>query len=240
MAHPGGPALPKRAVVLLSGGLDSATVLAIARDEGFECHALSFRYGQRHAAELKAAARVAAALGAASHQVLAIDLGRLGGSALTGPEPVPKNRSDAEMGDGIPATYVPARNTIFLSYALASCEVLGASDIFLGVNAIDYSGYPDCRPDYLTAFEAVARLGTRAGVEGKPIRIHAPLLTLGKGDIVRRGLALGVDFSLTHSCYDPDPDGAACGACDACRLRLRGFAAAGASDPIRYRAAEDS
>lgn len=230
---PGGEA----AVVLLSGGLDSATTLAIARAEGYVCHALSFRYGQRHDREIRAAAEVATALGAASHRVLRVDLGRIGGSALTGDLAVPKGRRHPEIGEGIPATYVPARNTIFLSHALALAEVLGAQDLYLGVNAIDYSGYPDCRPEYLAAFEAMARLGTRAGIEGAAIRIHAPLIELGKGEIVRRGLALGVDYSLTHSCYDPDPDGAACGACDACQLRLRGFAEAGASDPIRYRAA---
>ena len=227
------------AVVLLSGGLDSATTLAIARAEGYVCHALSFRYGQRHDREIRAAAEVATALGAVSHRVLRVDLGRIGGSALTGDLAVPKGRGHPEIGEGIPATYVPARNTIFLSHALALAEVLGAQDVYLGVNAIDYSGYPDCRPEYLAAFEAMARLGTRAGVEGAAIRIHAPLIELGKGEIVRRGLALGVDYSLTHSCYDPDPDGAACGACDACQLRLRGFAEAGANDPIRYRAAAE-
>ncbi|HKP29788.1 MAG TPA: 7-cyano-7-deazaguanine synthase QueC, partial [Gemmatimonadales bacterium] len=225
-----------RAVVLLSGGLDSATVLAIANAEGYETHALSFRYGQRHEVEIEAARRVARALGAAEHREVTIDLAQFGGSALTADGiPVPTHRSPDDMAGEIPATYVPARNTVFLSLALAWAEVLGASDIFIGVNAIDYSGYPDCRPEYIAAFERMGRLATRAGVEGAPLSIHAPLIALGKAEIIRRGLGLGVDYGLTISCYQPDRDGAACGACDACVLRLNGFAAAGASDPARYR-----
>jgi len=225
---------PRRAVVLLSGGLDSATTLAIARAEGFECLALSFRYGQRHASELEHAARVARALGAVRHETVTIDLRAVGGSALTADIVVPKHERAEEIGGGIPVTYVPARNTIFLSVALAFAEAAGANDIFIGVNALDYSGYPDCRPEYLEAFERMANLATRAGVEGAPIRIHAPLLELSKADIIRRGLALGVDYALTRSCYDPRPDGASCGKCDACLLRRRGFAQAGAKDPIPY------
>ena len=223
-----------RAVVLLSGGLDSATTLAIARAEGFEAHALSFRYGQRHASELEFAARVARAMRAARHVTVEIDLRPFGGSALTGDIPVPKHDRVEEIGGGIPVTYVPARNTIFLSFALAFAESTGANDIFIGVNALDYSGYPDCRPEYLAAFERMAALATRAGVEGAPVRIHAPLLELSKADIIRRGLALGVDYSLTRSCYDPRADGTSCGRCDACLLRRRGFAQAGAHDPIPY------
>ena len=226
----------KPAVVLLSGGLDSATVLAIAKSQGYAGHALSFRYGQRHALELESARRVARALGAVAHREVTIDLAQFGGSALTADIPVPTHRSAAEMRGGIPVTYVPARNTVFLSFALAWAEVLGASDIFIGVNAIDYSGYPDCRPEYIAAFERMARLATRAGVDGAALTIHAPLMTLGKADIVRRGLALGVDYGLTTSCYQPDADGAACGGCDACTLRLQGFADAGSADPARYRA----
>lgn len=222
-------------VVLLSGGLDSATTLAIARADGFDPYALSFRYGQRHAAELAAARRVAAQLGAASHVVLDIDLRVFGGSALTGDLAVPKNRAPDAIGEGIPPTYVPARNTIFLSFALAWAEVLGARHIHIGVNALDYSGYPDCRPEYIAAFERTANLGTRAGVEGRRLTIHAPLIRLTKGAIVRRALALGVDVSLTSSCYDPSDQGVACGRCDACLLRLKGFAEAGVSDPIAYR-----
>ena len=225
-----------KAVVLLSGGLDSATTLAIARAEGYSAYALSFRYGQRHEAELSAAERVASALGADQHRVISIDLGQLGGSSLTTDLPVPKHRSSAEMATGtIPSTYVPARNTVFLSLALAWCEVLPAYHIFLGVNALDYSGYPDCRPEYITAFEDMARLATRSGVEGRPITIHTPLIHLTKSQIIRRGMALKVDYGLTHSCYDPDPDGTACGACDACLLRLKGFAEAGLTDPVKYR-----
>jgi 7-cyano-7-deazaguanine synthase len=224
----------KRAVVLLSGGLDSATTLAICREEGFETYALSFRYGQRHAQELAAAERVARSLGAAELRVAEIDLRLFGHSALTEEIDVPKNRSEAEMSAGIPTTYVPARNTIFLSYGLAYAETIGASDIFLGVNAVDYSGYPDCRPEFIQAFEQLANLATRAGVEGVQFRIHAPLLSLSKAEIIRRGMSLGVDYSLTHSCYDPTQDGLACGECDSCQLRLRGFQEAGLEDPIAY------
>ena len=220
------------AVVLVSGGLDSATCLAIARAEGCECHALSFAYGQRHAAELVAAARVAASLGAVEHRVMHIDLALFGGSALTDPGiAVPE-----APGPGIPVTYVPARNTVFLSLALAWSEVLGAHDIFIGVNAVDYSGYPDCRPAFVEAFERMANLATRAGVEDAvPLRIRTPLIDLSKAEIIRRGQALGVDFALTVSCYQADPDGRACGRCDSCRLRRDGFAAAGVADPTRYR-----
>jgi 7-cyano-7-deazaguanine synthase len=226
------PASRRPAVVLLSGGLDSATTLAIARAEGYECHALSFRYGQRHDAELRAARAVATALGAASQREVTIDLAAFGGSALTGEGKVPKHRAAAEMGEGIPSTYVPARNTIFLAFALAWAEVLGARDIFIGVNALDYSGYPDCRPEYITAFERMARLATRAGVEGAELVVHAPLIRLTKAQIIQRGMALGVDYGLTHSCYDPSPDGTACGACDACLLRRKGFREAGVEDPV--------
>jgi 7-cyano-7-deazaguanine synthase len=225
----------KRAVVLLSGGLDSATTLAICRRDGFEPCALSFDYGQRHKMELEAAKRVAASLGAQEHRVATIDLRAFGGSALTSDTDVPKNR-DLDGGSEIPITYVPARNTIFLSYALAWCEVLPAADIFIGANAIDYSGYPDCRPEFIKAFEKLANLATRAGVEGTRFHVHAPLLSMSKGEIIRKGTELGVDFSLTHSCYDPSSDGAACGECDSCRLRLEGFRAAGLQDPIRYAA----
>lgn len=228
--------IDRACVVLLSGGLDSATTLAIAKAEGFRPHALSVRYGQRHQAELAAARRVAAALGAVEHREVALDLAQFGGSALTADIPVPTGRTPGEMGRGeIPVTYVPARNTIFLSLALAWAEVLGARDIFIGVNALDYSGYPDCRPEFIAAFERMARLATRAGVEGAPLAVHAPLIALTKAAIIRRGLALGVDYALTVSCYQPDAIGAACGACDACVLRLRGFAEAGAADPARYR-----
>lgn len=223
------------AVVLLSGGMDSAVTLAIARAEGFAPHALSFRYGQRHAVELAAAARVAAALGAVDHVVVDVDLRRFGGSALTTDAAVPKDRPVAAMGEGIPVTYVPARNTIFLSFALAWAETLGAGDIFIGVNALDYSGYPDCRPAYIAAFEAMANLATRAGVEGATrVRIHAPLIHLTKAGIVARGLDLGVDFGLTRTCYDPTADGLACGRCDACALRRKGFAELGLTDPAPY------
>lgn len=223
------------AVVLLSGGLDSATTLAVAREEGFAAHALSFRYGQRHALEIEAARQVAAQLGAVAHRIIDIDLRAFGGSALTADVPVPTDRDAEEMARGIPVTYVPARNTIFLSYALAWSEVLGAADIFIGVNAVDYSGYPDCRPEFIAAFERLANLATRAGVEGtRRFRIRAPLLALTKGEIIRRGGALGVDFSLTRSCYAPDDAGRACGRCDSCRLRRRGFAEAGLADPAPY------
>ncbi|RPI46157.1 MAG: 7-cyano-7-deazaguanine synthase QueC [Betaproteobacteria bacterium] len=221
------------AVVLLSGGLDSATVLAIAIREGYACHAISFRYGQRHAIELDRARVIARRLGAAEHIVVDIDLRQFGGSALTADIAVPKLRSAEEMSHGIPPTYVPARNTIFLSFALAWSETLGAADIFIGVNALDYSGYPDCRPEYIAAFERMANLGTKAGVEGRQrLRIHAPLIAMSKADIIRRGLALGVDYALTTSCYDPDASGAPCGACDSCLLRARGFAEAGVPDPL--------
>lgn len=222
------------AVVLLSGGLDSATVLAIARAEGFEPVALSFRYGQRHAVELEAARRLAERAAVARHLVIDIDLRPIGGSALTGDIPVPKDRILDGAEREIPVTYVPARNTIFLSYALAWAEVLDATDIFLGVNALDYSGYPDCRPEYIAAFEAMARLATRAGVEGKALRIHTPLIALTKREIIARGMALGVDYSLTRSCYDPGPQGEGCGRCDSCQLRLKGFAENGIADPAPY------
>jgi 7-cyano-7-deazaguanine synthase len=225
------------AVVLLSGGLDSATCLAIALEAGHRCVALSFRYGQRHAIELDAAAAIAARH-AVEHVVVPIDLRTFGGSALTADIDVPVHDSADEIGDGIPVTYVPARNTIFLSFALALAEVRGARDIFIGVNALDYSGYPDCRPEFVQAFETLANLATRAGVEAAdadpPIRIRAPLIDLTKAEIIERGTALGVDYSLTTSCYDPAPDGAACGRCDSCLLRQRGFADAGLVDPIRY------
>jgi len=222
---------PKRAVVLLSGGLDSATTLAIARGDGYACHALSIDYGQRHAAELEAASRIAMALGAAEHRVADVDLGQFGGSALTDRRIAVPMRG---VQPGIPATYVPARNTVMLSLALAWAEVLRANDIFVGVNAVDYSGYPDCRPEYIAAFEAMANLATKTAVEGTPLRIHAPLIALSKADIIRRGTALGVDYGLTVSCYQADESGAACGLCDACRLRQAGFTAAGLADPTRY------
>ncbi len=224
----------KRVVVLLSGGLDSATTLALARAEGFATYALSFRYGQRHAQELAAAELVAKSLGATEHRIAEIDLRFFGGSALTAKIDVPKNRKANDMTTGIPITYVPARNTIFLSYALAWAEVLAATDIFIGVNAVDYSGYPDCRPEFIRAFEQLANLATRAGVEGSQFRIHTPLISLTKAEIIRRGNSLGVDYSLTHSCYDPTPDGRACGECDSCQLRLKGFREASLTDPIAY------
>jgi len=229
--------LPK-AVVLLSGGMDSATIAAIALREGFDVHALSVRYGQRHAVELEAARRVATQLGIRRHVVLDLDLRAFGGSALTTDVPVPKDTPMADIGARIPATYVPARNTIFLSLALAWAETLRARDIFLGANAVDYSGYPDCRPEYLEAFARMAELATRAGVEeGARLTIHAPLLALTKAEIVACGLALGVDYANTSTCYDPAPDGAACGRCEACLLRLKGFEKAGVPDPARYQAA---
>lgn len=220
-------------VLLLSGGLDSATVLAIAAAYSFDVHALSFRYGQRHDVEIAAASVIAAKAGVAAHKIIDIDLRQFGGSALTSDIAVPKDRSVEEMGSGIPLTYVPARNTIFLSYAIAWAEVLGARDVFVGVNALDYSGYPDCRPAYIAAFEAMANLATREGVEGRGLRIHAPLIDLTKAEIIRRGLELGVDYSLTVTCYDPTFDGA-CGSCDACLLRLRAFSTNGMCDPARY------
>jgi 7-cyano-7-deazaguanine synthase len=230
----------KKAVILLSGGLDSTTVLAIARDEGFACYCLSFKYGQRQAVELERAKENSARWGAVAHLVLDIDLDRIGGSALTGAIEVPKGRSLETMEQGIPQTYVPGRNTIFLAYAMAWAEVLGADDIFIGVNALDYSGYPDCRPEYIEAFEKMARLATRAGTEGeRQLRIHAPLMYSSKQEIIKRGLALGVDYGSTHSCYDPGPDGRACGLCDACLLRRKGFAEAGVKDPLHYRSEEE-
>jgi len=234
------PVSAPAAVVLLSGGLDSTTCLALATRDGYAVHALSFRYGQRHAHEVEAARRVAARWGVARHVVIDIDLAVFGGSALTADLAVPKDRpADAMAHDGVPITYVPARNTIFLSYALALAEVTGAGDVFIGVNALDYSGYPDCRPDYVAAFERMANLATRAGVEAAErgetaLRLRTPLLHLTKAEIVRLGLSLGVDYGDTTSCYDPAPDGTACGHCDACQLRLRGFAEAGARDPIAY------
>jgi 7-cyano-7-deazaguanine synthase len=222
-----------RAVVLLSGGLDSATTLAIARAEGYECHALSFDYGQRHVCELQSAKKVAAALGAAQHLTLRLDLRAIGGSALTADIDVPKGRSDEAMGTGIPVTYVPARNTIFLSHALAWAEVLGAEDVFIGVNALDNSGYPDCRPEFTEAFEKLANLATHAGVEGRSrFRVHTPLMELSKAQIVARAYELNVDLSLTWSCYAPEPDGRACGLCDSCLLRKKGFAEARLPDPV--------
>lgn len=223
------------AVVLLSGGLDSTTLLAYAISEGLAAHAMTFRYGQRHAIEIDAARRVARALGVRDHIVVDIDLRTFGGSALTSDMAVPKDRSLEEMNRGIPITYVPARNSIFLAYALAWSEVLGASDIFIGVNAIDYSGYPDCRPEYVAAYERMANLATRGAVEGTtPVRIRAPLIDLSKREIIELGMRLGVDYGMTTSCYDPASNGAACGRCDACQLRLAAFAAAGAQDPARY------
>ena len=219
-----------RAVVLLSGGLDSYTAAAIAKGQGFTLHALTVRYGQRHAREVDAARRVAAALGVAAHLDLDLDLRGIGGSALTSGLPVPLDRDLS--APGIPSTYVPARNTIFLSLALGWAEVLDARDLVIGVNALDYSGYPDCRPEFIRAFESLAALATRAGVEGARFRVHTPLIALSKADIIRRGLELGLDYRLTHSCYDPAPDGAPCGRCDSCRIRARGFAEAGAPDPL--------
>ena len=227
--------MTRTAVVLLSGGLDSATVLAIARSEGYAIVALSFRYGQRHDAEIVAAQSIAKRAGVLRHVIMDIDLRVFGGSALTSDIPVPRGRSASEISNGIPITYVPARNTIFLSYALALAEVSNASDIFLGVNALDYSGYPDCRPAYIQAFEQMANLATKAGVEGSRLAIHAPLMQQTKGEIIARGMKLGVDYARTLSCYDPDASGAACGECDACQLRLKGFAEAGVPDPVRYR-----
>ncbi len=226
----------KKAVVLLSGGVDSATTMAIARSMGFNVYALSFRYGQRHMVELEAAARVARGSRVVEHLTVDIDLRRIGGSALTADIAVPKHGSVEELGKNIPMTYVPARNTIFLSYALAWAEVIGSSDIFIGVNALDYSGYPDCRPEYIEAYEHMANLATRAGVEGgQKLRIHAPLIHWSKAQIIKRGMELGVDYSLTHSCYDPDAEGKSCGRCDSCLLRLKGFREAGLADPVVYR-----
>ena len=224
----------KRAVVLLSGGLDSAATLAIAIAEGYEAYALSFDYGQRHQIEIDAARRIAGSLGAKEHRVAKIDMRMFGGSALTDDVDVPKNRSETEVAHGIPVTYVPARNTIFLAYALAWAEVIPAGHIFLGVNAIDYSGYPDCRPEFIEAFETLANLGTKAGVEGRRFHIHTPLIRFSKAEIIRKATELRVDLSITHSCYDPSPEGLACGECDSCLLRLKGFREAGIADPIRY------
>ncbi len=225
-----------KAVVLLSGGLDSTTTLAIAKAEGFTPYALSFRYGQRHAVELEAAQRVALALGVAEHVIVDIDLRRFGGSALTADIPVPKGRPPEHLAEEIPITYVPARNTVFLSFGLAWTEVLGSSDIFIGVNALDYSGYPDCRPEYIAAFEGLANLATVAGVEGRQrLKIHAPLIELTKAQIIQRGIAMGVDYGLTSSCYDPGPEGRPCGQCDSCQLRARGFSEAGMVDPLLMR-----
>jgi 7-cyano-7-deazaguanine synthase len=226
---------PKKAVVLLSGGLDSATVLAIARSEGYEPYALSFSYGQRHVRELEAAKQVAASIGVAQHRVAQIDLRVFGGSALTDDIAVPKGRDANDMSHGIPVTYVPARNTIFLSFALAWAEVLGSSDVFIGVNALDYSGYPDCRPEFIEAFERMANLATKAGVEGRQsLTIHTPLIALTKAQIIARGLELGVDYGLTSSCYDPSESGDPCGQCDSCLLRQKGFGENGIKDPLKY------
>ena len=225
----------RAAVLLLSGGLDSATTMAVARADGFAVHALTVDYGQRHRFELAAARQVAAALGAASHLTVTVDMGRLGGSALISAIDVPKNRSPAEMEQGIPVTYVPARNTVLLSLALAHAEVLGAADLYLGVNAVDYSGYPDCRPEYIAAFQRLAQLATKAGVEGaQQFRVRTPLIDLSKAEIIQLGNSLGVDFGLTHTCYSPNAEGTACGVCDACQLRRRGFEEAGCQDPIAY------
>jgi 7-cyano-7-deazaguanine synthase len=224
----------KHCVVLVSGGIDSATTLAIAKSQGYETYALSFDYGQRHRQELEAARRVARSLGAKEHRVLKIDNQIFGGSALTDDVEVPKTRSPEEIGATIPSTYVPARNTIFLAHGLAWAEMIGASHIFIGANAVDYSGYPDCRPEFLALFEMLANIGTKAGIEGGRFQIHAPLVKLSKAAIVRKAIELKVDVSLTHSCYDPAPDGAACGKCDSCLLRLKGFEEAGVADPIRY------
>jgi 7-cyano-7-deazaguanine synthase len=226
----------QKAVVLLSGGIDSTTTLAIAQKMGFTTYALSFRYGQRHEIELKSAANIASKFHVVKHLIVDIDLRLIGGSALTGNIDVPKSRNFGKMGQDIPVTYVPARNTIFLSYALAWAEVIGSSDIFIGVNALDYSGYPDCRPEYIAAYEKMANLATKAGVEGnQKLKIHTPLIEMSKADIIRQGKELGVDCSLTHSCYDPSSEGFACGTCDSCLLRLKGFKEAGMSDSIKYK-----
>ena len=224
----------KKAVVLVSGGLDSATTLAIAKHEGFDIYAISFDYGQRHHFELEAARRVCESQGVAELVVFKVDTSIFRGSALTNDIPVPHNRDDSQMADGIPVTYVPARNTIFLSVGLGLAESVGANDLFIGVNAVDYSGYPDCRPEFIKAFETMANLATKAGVEGQRLNVHTPLIRLTKAEIIQRGVALGVDYGLTHSCYDPLADGTSCGECDSCQLRLRGFREAGFADPIRY------
>jgi 7-cyano-7-deazaguanine synthase len=223
------------AVVLVSGGLDSATTLAIAAAQGRQIHAISFDYGQRHYLEIDAAKRICQAAKVVEHVVFSVNTAIFRGSALTNDIPVPHNRSEAQLSHGIPVTYVPARNTIFLAIALGLAESVGARDLFVGVNAVDYSGYPDCRPEYIAAFQQMANLATKAGVEGDQFRIHAPLINMTKADIIREGLKLGVDYSLTHSCYDPAPDGAACGECDSCQIRLRGFLEAGCTDPVRYK-----
>ena len=229
--------MPKPAVILLSGGLDSATTAAIARGQGFELHALSVDYGQRHQFELEAARRVASAIGVKQHLIVKVGLGEFAASALTSSFPVPKGRTAEAMSAAIPITYVPARNTVFLSLALGLAETTGAADLFIGVNAVDYSGYPDCRPEYIAAFERMATLATKAGVEGTlKFAIHTPLINWTKAEIIRRGMDLGVDYSLTHTCYDPEPAGLACGQCDACQLRLKGFAEAGLVDPLPYAA----
>lgn len=224
----------KKAVVLVSGGLDSATALAIAKHAGFEIHAITFDYGQRHRFELDSARRVCESQGVADLVVFKVDTSIFRGSALTNDIPVPHNRNESQMSDGIPVTYVPARNTIFLSVGLGLAESVGANDLFIGVNAVDYSGYPDCRPEFIRAFEEMANLATRAGVQGARLNVHTPLILMTKAEIIRKGLALNVDYGLTHSCYDPLPDGTSCGECDSCQLRLKGFREAGAVDPIRY------
>jgi 7-cyano-7-deazaguanine synthase len=224
----------KKAVILLSGGLDSTTCCAIAKSKGFDLYALSFSYGQRHSVELAAAKRAAKFFSVKKHLIVNIDRSVLSGGSLTTKKPVPKHRSARQIGSAIPSTYVPARNTVFLSYALAYAETIGSTDIFIGVNALDYSGYPDCRPEYIAAFEKMANCATKAGVEGKRLKIHAPLINLTKAQIIKRGIKLGVDYALTHSCYDPMPSGAACGACDSCLLRKKGFEEAGIADPARY------
>ena len=225
-----------KAVVLLSGGIDSATTLAIAQNRGFDIYALSFRYGQRHVVELEAAMRIARSSSVVKHLIIDIDLRLIGGSALTADIAVPKSRSTEQMGKDIPVTYVPARNTIFLSYALAWAEVVGVNDIFIGVNALDYSGYPDCRPEYIAAYEQMANLATKAGVEsGQKLKIHTPLIQMSKAQIIQKGIELKMDYSLTHSCYDPSASGEACGKCDSCLLRLKGFKDAGIKDPVRYK-----
>ena len=224
----------EKAIVLLSGGADSTTCLAVARNEAYALYALSFRYGQRHLRELDAAMRIGVHFGVERHIVVDFDMRTIGGSVLTGDGAVPKDRSEGEIGEEIPVTYVPARNTIFLSFALAWAEVIGARNIFIGVNALDFSGYPDCRPEYIQAFQRTAELGTKAGVEGHPVQIHTPLIRLSKAEIIRKGYDLGVDFSMTHSCYDPPPDWPACGRCDSCLLRQKGFSEAGLADPLDY------
>lgn len=229
---------PSKAVVLVSGGLDSATALAIARSQGFALHAISFDYGQRHRFELEAAGNVCRSLNVESHVVCRVDTNIFQGSALTNDIPVPHNRNESDMSHGIPVTYVPARNTVFLSIALGLAESIGANDLFIGVNAVDYSGYPDCRPEFIHAFETMANLATKAGVEGQRLTVHAPLILLTKAEIIKTGLALGVDYGLTHSCYDPDASGISCGECDSCQLRLKGFRDAGTSDRIRYRCSD--